>query len=462
MVFGHSKETPAHEQPPEPYAGIGPDGRPVSTGPHNLVIGGTGSGKSRRVLAPSILRWGGPVLSVSSKPDIAELTIRDRARRGPVYLLDLTGQVRDSELHGVDVTHVSSDPCVLIEDDDDALKMAGLLMSVGTLGAGDGTGGGGGDSGFWQTLAVAPLATLLRAGGMLPDPADEEGKQVFGGGIDWVLRASIHTDSEEDDPDDPDDDDIYTPNWDTAILRAGTMLGSRHADHLAAAKKLDPKQRDSIGINARVALAPWMMQTVLGGEDAVPFHPEMLHHPGATLYVVAPGDGAAAGAAVAVVETVIRHWRTNIGKIPRVLLSVDELTNVMPLPGLIGYVTEGRGLGLNVQVALQISDQFELRWGSVGMNVLRKVFPSSLILIGAPEKDMLELAAWQEGEGERQTSSVDASGKKSHSAQAAQTVQGADLLPRHRGEGRLLLVTKKGVKVQLPDISNTGLRSEDC
>ena len=86
-----------------PYAG-NRAGLPANPGPHLLVAGPTGVGKTRRVLAPAVAYWPGPVITVSSKPDLAA-----------------------------------------------------LLLRVGTVGAGIDSGG----DVFWTTLATPPLAALL-------------------------------------------------------------------------------------------------------------------------------------------------------------------------------------------------------------------------------------------------------------------------------------------------------------
>ncbi len=86
------------------------------SGWHMLLCGLTGSGKGRRVITPpGIIMFGqNPVIAMSTKGDLADDTIRKRAQRGPVYTLDLSNEIRESELHGVDVTAVRSDPCALV------------------------------------------------------------------------------------------------------------------------------------------------------------------------------------------------------------------------------------------------------------------------------------------------------------------------------------------------------------
>lgn len=442
----------------------------AESGPHLLVLAGSGAGKSRRVLVPQIVTWDGPVCAVSSKSDLAEMSAKLRGRRGgPLYVMDLTGQADWDSIPDRAIP-VINDPCsLLIPDtsgstDDSALALATLLLQVGSLGM-SATGGGGGDSGFWATLALRTLAALLQAGGWYPDP--ETGEPIWGGGIGWVLEAAINygeigeekPESDDDDEDEPVFDepaDLETPSWDTAALR-GALIGSAHAMELGASKALDARQRDSIGINLRVALSPWQLRTVrgTGGEGAVAFTPELLEDPGATFYLISPSSGSAAGAATAVIESLVSHWTLNaIQKgLPKIAMVIDECPQICPIPRLSEHIGLMRSYGCHFTVAAQHSSQFEPRWGAAGMKILLNVFPAVLIGIGAIEKDLLEQAAWTEPPTERQVASRDAGGRASYSADRVESLHPAELLPRYQGEGRLLLRGRQGRRVKLVDYS---------
>lgn len=417
-----------------PYGGC-LDGVPVETAPHLLVSGPTGRGKTTRVLAVGALLWIGPRVLVSSKTDFLKLVVeKGIARRGPLYVMDLAGELNPDFdwLQGVDYRMVTSDPTSLIENDDDALAMASLLMKVGALGASDGAGGGGSDDAFWQTQAAQPLAALLLAG------------KASGEGISWTVRAVSKTVKS-------DADDV-SPSWANAYELIEST--SFHADALLAVAEMEAKLRDSVTATMKAGLAPWLLTNVRGQRGAIPFAPRMLEGPGEpTLAIIAPSDGVAAGAAVGAIETVIRHWRRGIEHgLPRVLLSVDEAVNTAPLPKLPTYITEARGLGVACVIAVQSTKQMELRWGQTGAAVLREVFPAVLILEGAPEFEMLELASRWSGEEDVWRETLNADSTRTLTAEKAPRRTVAELLPTSVEEGRLLTYGKEGVLVELPPI----------
>ncbi len=424
--------------PPTPFGGF-IDNEPAQTGPHLLVSGPSGVGKSRRVLVPALFQWQGPVVAVSSKPDLIELALNNRLSWGGksrTYVLDLSGQVPDSMLPD-GVHRVVMDPTTLIADDDQAIDLAGAIIKAGTAGAGTSQG-----DPFWETLATAPLAALLRAAGT--------------DGIAWARDAVGNTGADDDD--DTEDAEFLVPTWANAIARLTAMGSAMLAAELASAGALDAKMRDSVVITMKSALAPWWRSTVVGGEGDRAFVPAMLEHPRSTLFIVAPADGVAAGAAVGCVDAITEHWRRGQTrpagkKLPHLLLAVDELCNTMPWAKLPIVVTEARAMGVCVLAAVQTTKQFARRYGGrEGMEELQSVFPAMLLLVGADEREMLERAAWAAGRTERHKVSTDHLGKASQSSEISDVLHGADLLPKSWDQGRLLRGTRPG--------ENPGQRTE--
>lgn len=475
--------------PDNPYVGIIdlPDGRPVvrdwrnrgrvdgdlaAGPPHVLVAGETGASKTRSILAPNVLAWGPrPVVAMSSKGDLCELTIERRARYGPVYVMDLAGRVRPSELRGIDVTPVSADPCAALTCDDDAIRLADLLLEMGD----GGDGGGGGDSSFWKSLARRRLACFLRAGGYYTDPYTKQ--RVWGGGVAWALDACEDVGPAAADPMEgveqvgvgitqegvdataaaaPEPRDMDSANWSVAIRRC-LVLGSRHTKSLLAARSMDAKQRDSIGMNCQSAMSSWSSDAVATGHT--PFEPSMLATKGATLYIVAPSDGAAAPPASITLAQITQHWSIHYDDLRTVLYVLDELANAAAPPARLfeSWVSQGRGWKIRLLGGLQNSSQFKRVWSDASCEILRNTFPAFLLLLGSNEIELLERAVTLTPTEERGTASRTGA-QASHARERGAALTVADLNAVEPGFGRLLLSGMAGVRVRLPDLDATDLR----
>lgn len=391
--------------------------------------------------------WQGPVVAISSKPDLIDLTLEQRLAWGGfgrTYVLDLSGEVPDAVLpEGVEKVVV--DPVALIDSDDEALDLTSVLMKAGSAGASSSASGQSGDP-FWETLATAPLAGILRAAG-----AD---------GIAWARAAvgRVAPISEE---------DADQPSWMSAIDRLEAMGSTVLGEDLIDAASLEAKMRDSVRITMKSALAPWARSTVSGSRGERAFLPAMLEHPRSTLFVIAPATGVAAGAAVACVDAISAHWRagqTRPNPLAHLLVACDEFCNTLPWSKAPIVVTEARAMGIALLVAVQATSQFARRYGRDGMDELRDVFPAILLLTGAPEKEILDKAAWAHGRSERHKVATDHNGRQSQSSELVETFHGSDLLPKDIDHGRLLRgsrpadaanpeVREAGLEVSLVDIS---------
>jgi type IV secretory pathway TraG/TraD family ATPase VirD4 len=115
-----------------------------------LLLGPPRSGKTSGVIIPAVLAHTGPVVSTSTKPDVARATRPIRARGGQMWLFDPTGAIRatgDEELRWSPITASQSW--------DGALLIARAMCSnIGT---------GTTDRSYWASRAQALLAPLLHA-----------------------------------------------------------------------------------------------------------------------------------------------------------------------------------------------------------------------------------------------------------------------------------------------------------
>jgi type IV secretory pathway TraG/TraD family ATPase VirD4 len=112
------------------------------------------------------------------------------------------------------------------------------------------------------------------------------------------------------------------------------------------------------------------------------------HH----LHIVAPSRHQAVSAPLIiglidqVVETTYARHRHGA----RLLLALDELANVAPLPRLGSVVSEGGGQGVLTLACLQDLSQARTRWGTAAEGFL-SLFPTTLVLPGIADRTTLEL-----------------------------------------------------------------------
>jgi len=423
--------------PATPYCGFNrtQNGRPqlAEGGVHCLVSGPTLAGKTRGVLAPASVLWGGPAVCVSSKDDLMWLV--SSRRWGPKQVIDLRPDYSAMYPPGVDVR--SFDPTMLITNPDQAVTAANTLMQMSAVGLGSGTDQVS-DAGVWEANAETPLSGLLYA-------ASPRGN---GKGIEWVLFAVDNVQKKA------NQTNTNVPSWRSAAKDAGEPL-FRNA--LLRTLEMDPKQRDSIALTMRKSVSPWM-RLVLRGITAPSFDPAFLDDPDATLFILAPAEGSIAGAAVTLLDQLVRRWRAKTTRkemLHRLLLCCDETANVAPMPALRHYVSEGRGLGVNLLVAVQSTSQLDTVYGRIYADELRDTFPSALIMYGAAEEHMLRRGEmWSRETTRRQETYEQATGGKTLSSHTGSSIDYRRLLPENVGYARLLRLGTAGIGVELPDWSD--------
>ena len=441
----------AYKPPATPYCGFDrdDDNRRVlaESAAHVLVSGPTGRGKTRRILAPAAVLWGGPAVVVSSKDDLFQLVME--RRYGPKALIDLRPDY-DADYPGVDM--MSFDPTKLISTPDQAVTAANTMMQMSAVGLGSGIDQVS-DGGIWESNTEGPLAAMLYA-------ASPKGNNA---GIEWVLLAVDNMHLE-----DPNSQMSLEPGWQMAADIVSNMPLFHNA--LMRTLFMDHRQRDSIALTMRKAVMPWM-RLALRGITHRPFDESFLSDPEATLYVLSPPEGSIAGAAVTLLEHLVKVWRAKTARREmryRLLYVIDEATNVAPMPALRRHVGEGRGLGVNFLVAVQASSQFDTVYGSAYAHELRDIFPAALIMYGAAEMDMLRRAEeWSLQTTRRQESFDQASGAKMLSSQLGSTLDYRRLMPPNDEHARLWM---RGTEASRPkslsgrssSSSTTGLCSELC
>lgn len=368
-----------------------------------LVIGPPRSGKSLQILVNAILDAPGAVVSTSTRPDNMTATLRARQRVGPVAVFDpqrlaegLPAGLRWSPIRGCENPHTAM------------IRAAGLASATGL--AGGGVDGGG----FWEGKTRTALQGLLHAAALDHRPPSE----LFR----WTLDPTAAADA-------------------VAILvnNAGAALG--WAESLEAMIDADPRTRDSIWQGVSLALGaladPRVLDSVSPGEGES-FDPAAFIRDCGTLFLLATGSGSNASAALvaALVEDLVETARRLAARSagarldPPMLLALDEIANLAPLPSLPTLMAEGGGTGVTTMPVLQSLAQARDRWNENQANAIWDASIVKIILGGASSSRDLQDLSTLIGERDETTDSVTLGDHGSRSNQ--RSVRRVAILPPDR------------------------------
>lgn len=355
-----------------------------------LLIGPPRSGKGAHIVINAILDAPGAVVTTSTRPDNLTATLRARQKIGPVAVFDpqhlaegLPAGLRWSPIRGCE------DPLTAM------IRATGLAAGTG-LSAGGVEGGG-----FWEGKTRTALQALLHAAALDHRPPSE----LFR----WTLDPSAAADA-------------------VAILTANPRAATGWADSLQAMIDSDPRTRDSIWQGVSLALAaladPRVLDAVSPREDE-DFDPEAFLRDRGTLYLLATGAGANNSAALvaAFVEDVVEAARrldaTSPGARldPPLLLALDEVGNLAPLPSLPTLMAEGGGTGITTMPVLQSLAQAREKWSENAAGAIWDAAIVKIVLGGASNsKDLHDLTTLI-GERDEVTDSTTVGDHGSRSAQ---------------------------------------------
>jgi type IV secretion system protein VirD4 len=423
-----------YRKPVTPFGGWVTDGRgrrvPSETAPHILGLAPPGTGKTRRWLAQSAVLWPGAAVVSSSKDDLMQMVAS--RRWGPGMLLDLRSITPPR--YPNEFSACRYDPTLLIKTLEDAQAAAETLLSMSAVGFAAAQARTVTDGAMWENLAFAPLTCLLYAGSPV----------AVGLGMPWVLEAAEKVVKPRSWPVQVGTD----PSW----AQAATWCGDRLFEaRVRGVIDMEPKQRDSVKMTVTKALTAWLRTSIR--DRALPsFDPAFLDDPAATLYVLSPADGTVAPLAVNLMEQLIRRQRIKVAQweeYGRLGMFLDELPNT-PLPKILQYFAEARGLGVSICAAAQASSQLDVVYGALQGRAIRDVVPATLIMYGAHEEELMRSAAFWGGKTTRSHQSYDhKTDDKTTTRNFGNVFEPEELSPRNMGQARLLV---RGTPGQLVDL----------
>ena len=345
-----------------------------------LLIGPPRSGKGLHVVINAILDAPGAVVTTSTRPDNLTATLRARQRDGrPVAVFDpqhlaqrIPAGMRWSPIRGC------HDPLTAM------IRATGLASATGLSAGGVESGG------FWEGKTRTALQALLHAAALDGRPPSE----LFR----WTLDPTAAAEA-------------------VAILTNAPAAATGWAESLGAMIDSDPKTRDSIWQGVALALGALADPRVLdavsprAGED---FDPETFLRQRGTLYLLATGAGAGASAALvaAFVEDLIETARRIAARSPGarldppLLLALDEIGNLAPLPSLPTLMAEGGGTGITTLPVLQSLAQAREKWSDNAAGAIWDASIVKMVLGGASNSRDLQDLSTLIGERDEYTDSV--------------------------------------------------------
>ncbi len=354
-----------------------------------LLIGPPRSGKGLHVVINAILDAPGAVVTTSTRPDNLTVTLTARQEGGPVAVFDpqhlapgLPAGLRWSPVRGCE------DPLTAM------IRAAGLA-------AGTGLGGGGVEGGgFWEGKTAAAIQALLHAAAL----DGRDARTLY----QWALNPVSAADA-------------------VHVLQSSPAAAEGWADSLGSMIDADPRTRDSIwqgvGLAFNALADPRVLDAVTPREGEA-FDPAIFLAEHGTLYLLATGAGAGASAALVsalvedLTETARRHAARSPGARldPPLLLALDEIGNLAPLPSLPTLMAEGGGSGITTLAVLQSLAQARQRWGEHQAAAIWDAAIVKVVLGGAAHSRDLQDLSTLIGERDETTdaTTTDPGGGRSH------------------------------------------------
>jgi type IV secretory pathway TraG/TraD family ATPase VirD4 len=354
------------------------------------IVGPPRVGKTAGVLIPQAALWGGALVSTSTKPDVLRATIGRRlelARQHGgaihVYAPTATGTIEGLQ-------PIRWSPLAGCRDPRIAALRVETLVSVANVGRNVE------NADHWRAGASRILRAYFLAAANHPrHPGD------FAVVRRWL---SLHERRE--------------PLTILASLQAGE--GREWADDLAGiAERTNDRERSSFFTAAETAVRATALPAVLRSCGGTDIDPEAFIRTRSTLYIVSQAEHQAAVAPLisSLIESiVVTAYTLHEGYQPprrsglaellrrrggseasaceqrpaRLLLQLDELTNIAPLPSLESIVSQGAGQGVLTSWAVQSQAQLRNRYGPEAAEAIWSATRCKVVFGGLADGPSLE------------------------------------------------------------------------
>ena len=336
------------------YLGRGRNGDVFSGSERStLVLGPSRSGKTSSLVIPNLLTTTRSALVTSTKDDVVDIMAGARGD-GATLLFDPSGTIRTPP----GVQRVGYSPVHQARSWDGAVLATRSLVDVAHRGRGER-----GDD-HWNERAGALLAPLLHFASLNGESLGQLASRVD-------QRRALDA---------------------LALLRESYGDAHPSVSLLAGVLATEERERSGIWSTTSGLLAGVRTDAAREAARAAPLDVEEFLRGPHQLHVVAPSRHQALSVPliVGLVEHVIHSTYDRHDDGARLLLALDEVANVAPLPRLAGVVSEGGGLGVVTMACLQDLSQARSRWGGAADGFV-SLFATTVVLPGVADRATLEL-----------------------------------------------------------------------
>ncbi len=312
-----------------------------------LVLGPPRSGKTSSLVIPNILLSAGPIVSTSTKPDVMRATASSRHRDGWAFLYDPSGEIECPR----GVERIGWSPLTTASRWDAAVQTADAMVTASGLGPVHGA------EHHWNERAAALLSSLLHAAALEQRPMTEL--------LHWIDR-----------------------HHGAPALEILTAVGedAPATDLLAGIVATDSREQSGIWSTASGVLSAYRTGPAMSSTSAPPLSLRDFCDGTNALYICSTGRQQRQFAPLVVallgdVRDAAYARARDEQPGPPVLLALDEVANIAPVPDLPAMVSEGAGQGLVVLACLQDLSQARARWGRAADGFL-SLFGTTVVLPG--------------------------------------------------------------------------------
>jgi type IV secretion system protein VirD4 len=316
------------------------------------VLGPTRSGKTTSIIVPNLLMTTDSCVVTSTKNDVVSLMSRAR-HDGATLLFDPSGTVATP--HGAH--RVGYSPLRQSSTWDGAVLAARSLLDVARRGRGERS------DDHWSERAGALVAPLMHACALREESLGQLASRVDERRCDDL----VHDLSER-----------HGENHPSVSLLHGVLA-------------TEERERSSIWSTTAGLFAGVRTEAARASAREAPLDVEEFLRGPHQLHIVAPSRHQAVSIplVVGLIEELVHATYDRHHQGARLLLALDELANVAPLPRLAGIVSEGGGQGVLTLACLQDLSQARARWGTSAEGFL-SLFPTTVVLGGIADRATLE------------------------------------------------------------------------